>query len=68
MYKDIDHCTMVRDSLSGKRPADEQTFASINILTDRLRNVQKLHGSFLNVEFSPHVQALIEQESILAIS
>ncbi|HAL44598.1 MAG: hypothetical protein A2Y12_08875 [Planctomycetes bacterium GWF2_42_9] len=68
MYTDIDHCTTVQESLTGKRPADEQTFASINILADRLRSIKKLHGSFLNVEFSPHVKALVEQESVLAIS
>lgn len=68
MYRDIDHCTTVQESLSGKRPADEQTFASINILAERLQTVRKLHPSMLCVEFSPQVQALIEQESILAIS
>jgi hypothetical protein len=68
MYKDIDYCATVQESLTGARPTDEQTFASINILADRLRNVHKLHPSFMGVEFSPQVQALIEQESILAIS
>lgn len=68
MYRDIDHCTTVQESLTGQRPADEQTFASISILADRLRTVRKLHPSLFNVEFSPQVQALIEQESVLAIS
>ncbi len=68
MYRDIEHCTTVQESLAGIRPADEQTFASIAVLADRLRAVQKLHPCLMNVEFSPHVQALIEQESILAIS
>ncbi len=68
MYTDIDHCATVQGSLTGKRPTDEHTFASINILADRLRNVQRLHPGLLSVEFSPQVQALIEQESILAIS
>jgi hypothetical protein len=68
MFTDIDHCTTVQQSLTGKRLTDEHTFASINILADRLQNVHKLHPSLLGVEFSPQVQALIEQESILAIS
>ena len=68
MYTDIDHCMTVSESLSGKRPADEQTFASISILADRLQTVHELHPCMLSVEFSPQVQALIEQESILAIS
>ncbi|HBG27247.1 MAG: hypothetical protein A2Y10_12525 [Planctomycetes bacterium GWF2_41_51] len=67
MYRDIDHCTTVLESLKGSRPADEQAFASINILADRLNNVHKMFPG-LNVEFSPQVQALIEQESVLAIS
>jgi hypothetical protein len=68
MYKDIDRCKVVMESLSGQRPTDEQTFASINILSDRLQNVRKVHRSLIDVEFSPQVQALVEQEAILAIS
>jgi hypothetical protein len=68
MYTDIDHCTTVQQSLCGQRAADEQTFASINILAEKLRNLKKLHPAFANVEFSPQVQALVEQESVLAIS
>jgi len=68
MYTDIDHCTTVSEYLSGKRSADEQTFASISVLADRLQTVRKLHPAFMNVELSPQVQALIEQESVLAIS
>lgn len=67
MFRDIDHYTTVRESLAGSRPADEQTFASINILADKLNNINKMFPG-LKVEFSPHVQALIEQESVLAIS
>jgi hypothetical protein len=68
MHKDIDHCKVVSQSLAGLRPTDEQTFASINLLADRLQTVQKIHRHLVDVEFSPHVQALIEQESLLAIS
>jgi len=62
------HCTTVLESLNGSRSADEQTFASIGLLADKLQTVRKLHPAFMNVEFSPQVQALIEQEQILAIS
>ena len=68
MHRDIDHCKVVMESLAGKRPTDEQTFASINLLSERLESVRKIHRSMMNVEFSPQVQALIEQESLLAIS
>ncbi len=63
-----DHFEIVRDSLTGNRTIDEQTFASINILAERLGNVRKQHRSFIDVEFSPDVQALAEQELKLAVS
>lgn len=65
---DLDHCQIAADSLMGDRSTDEQTFTSISILADRLQNVRKLHHTFIGIEFSPHVQALIEQESKLAVS
>ncbi len=68
MHTDIDHCKIVSQSLTGLRPADEQTFNSINFLADRLQTVRKAHPSLAGVEFSPQVQALVEQESLLAIS
>ena len=67
MFTD-DNCNVLMESLNGARPADEQTFMSINVLADRLQAVKKSHRNFIDVDFSPHVQALIEQESILAIS
>jgi len=63
-----DHCEIVRDSLAGNRTIDEQTFASINVLAERLENVRKQHRTFIDIEFSPHVQALAEQELKLAVS
>lgn len=68
MYTDIDCCEVVSQSLTGQRPTDEQTFNSINLLADRLQAVRKAHPSLAGVEFSPQVQALVEQESLLAIS
>ena len=68
MHKDIDHCKIVSQNLTGERPIDEQTFTSINLLTDRLQAVRKIHRRLIEIDFSPQVQALIEQESLLAIS
>jgi hypothetical protein len=68
MHMDIDCCEVVSQSLTGLRPTDEQTFNSINLLADRLHTVRKAHPRMAGVEFSPQVQALIEQESLLAIS
>jgi hypothetical protein len=64
---DLDHCEIVRDSLAGVR-VTEQTFTSINILAERLENVRKLHRTLIDIEFSPDVQALAEQELKLAVS
>jgi len=63
-----DHCQAVLDSLTGERTTDEQTFTSINILAERLENVRKLHRTLIDVEFSPFVQELVEQEMKLAVS
>jgi hypothetical protein len=63
-----EHSQTVLDSLTGERATNDQTFASIGILAERLENLRKLHRCFLNVEFSPMVNALVEQESELAIS
>ncbi|MFA5292815.1 MAG: hypothetical protein WC496_07250 [Phycisphaerae bacterium] len=68
MHMDIDHCNVVMESLTGQRPADEQTFASINLLAEKLQAVRKIHRRLVDVDFSPQVQALVEQESLLAIS
>ena len=63
-----DHCKIVLDSLTGKTATDEQTFTSINILAERLDNVRKLHRSLIDVELSPYVSELTEQEMKLAVS
>ncbi|MGA2916391.1 MAG: hypothetical protein ABSE89_10230 [Sedimentisphaerales bacterium] len=66
--REKDHCKIVLDSLTGEKATDEQTFASINILVEKLENVRKLHRSLVDVEFSPFVQELAEQEMKLAVS
>jgi len=63
-----EHSQIVLESLTGERTTDEQTFASIGVLTERLEGLRKLHRRFIDVEFSPMVNALVEQESELAIS
>ncbi|MCX5632849.1 MAG: MraZ N-terminal domain containing protein [Phycisphaerae bacterium] len=69
MYRtEMDHCQAVLDSLTGDRATDEQTFTSINILAERLGNVRKQHRALIDVEFSPFVQELVEQEMKLAVS
>ena len=68
MTIETDHCEIVADSLLGNRTADEKTFASIAVLGDRLEQLRKSHRAFVDVDFSPPVQALSEQEMMLALS
>jgi MraZ protein len=62
-----DHCEIVKGTLNGARAIDEQTFASLEVLNDRLERVRKLGGKFTGVEFSPVVENLRKQSSRLAI-
>ena len=61
------HCQIVSESLAGKRAVDEQTFASLAVLTDRLERIRKLGKAFSKVEFSPDVERLKSRESPLPV-
>ena len=52
------HCRIVERSLNGKRSVDEQTFASIAILSDRLERLQKADERFYGISVSKHVKSL----------
>jgi len=53
---------LLRETIQGQRPADEQTFDSIAVLAERLERLRQLDKSFANVSFSPDVQRLAKQE------
>ena len=53
-----DHCEVVKNSLSGAKTIDEQTYASVAVLNDRLERVKKLGQRFSIIEFSPAVKKL----------
>lgn len=53
-----DHCEVVKKSLSGSRTIDEQTYASVEALDERLRQVKKMGQRFAIIEFSPAVKKL----------
>lgn len=55
---DSNHCEVVRESIAGKRTIDEQTLASLAILSERLERLKKLDKVFSAVEFSPAVKKL----------
>ena len=65
---DLNHCQIVRDSLAGKRAVDEQTFASLTILTERLERLKKLGENFSDVVFSSAVEQMIKQKSTVVVS
>lgn len=65
---ETDHCEIVAESLAGTRGADEQTFLSMAVLTERLELLKKTHRAFIDVEFSPQAMALTQQEMTLALS
>jgi len=65
---DSNHCRIVRDSLSGKRAVDEQTFASVAVLGERLERLKKLDKIFDSIAFSPDAEKLKEQKNAVAIS
>jgi hypothetical protein len=58
---DSSHCQVVRDSIVGERAVDEQTFASLAVLSERLEQLRKLDKVFSDVAFSSAVEKLKAQ-------
>ena len=52
------YCQIVTESLNGKRSIDEKTFASIEVLQDRLDRLKKLSPGFDEIKFSPEFKKL----------
>ena len=64
---DSNYCQIVRDSITGERAVDEQTFASLTILTERLERLKKLDKAFSDIAFSAAVKKLRSQESAVTV-
>ncbi|HUT31094.1 MAG TPA: hypothetical protein VMX13_14970 [Sedimentisphaerales bacterium] len=64
---DLDHCRIVEQSLCGQRSVDEQTFASLAVLGERLERLRKASGVFAEIGFSPAVKKLKREKSVLAV-
>ena len=64
---DSNYCRIVEESLTGERAVDEQTFASLAILTERLERLKKLGNNFSNITFSSAVKKLKGQKSMMAV-
>jgi hypothetical protein len=67
METDSNHCRIVAESLAGNRPVDEQTFAALAILDERLERLQKLDSAFYTVAFSADVEKLRKREDIVTV-
>ena len=65
---DSNHCRIVAESLAGEREPDEQTFASLAILSEKLERLKELDEAFSGVEFSPDVKKLRSQKNTVAVS
>jgi len=60
------HCQVVGASLTGKRPVDGQTCASLAVLSDRLERLRQ-SPVFAGVTFSPHVERLRQRVEVVAV-
>jgi hypothetical protein len=54
----MNHCEVVKGSMTGKRDIDEQTLTSVEVLNDRLERIKKLGQKYSRIEFSPDVRRL----------
>lgn len=64
----FDHCRIVHESIAGIRAIDEQVLDSVSELAQRLERLRKTHRAFLDIEFSPQLQAITSGEMALAVS
>jgi len=64
---DSNHCRIVTESLTGTRKVDEQTFASLAILDERLERLRGLGETFSGVAFSPDAAKLLSQKNAVAV-
>ena len=62
-----DHCEVVSQSLSGQKPVDENTYASLAVLRDRLDRVRKLGGKFADIGFSPEAKQLARNQQVASL-
>ncbi len=65
--KDLHVFEIAREGLCGQSAVDEQTFASVSILAERLERVQSLGKGFSAISFSPGMEELAKQGSITAL-
>lgn len=64
----LNHHQVVSRSLAGQRPIDEQTFASLAVLDDRLNQLKKLDRLFSSIGFSKDVKKLKGRENAVPVA
>jgi hypothetical protein len=64
---DLNHYRIVEQGLTGERAVDEQTLASLEVLTERLERLKKLDKAFAGVEFSSAVRKLKARRDAVAV-
>lgn len=62
------HFRVVGRSLSGARPVDEQTYASVAVLSERLERLKASSSLFAGIELSPDMEALKRRAPALTLS
>ena len=62
------HYQVVAESLAGEKEVDEQTFASLAVLSERLERLKQLDDVFSGVAFSSAIEKLLTQKDLLAVS
>ena len=64
---DLNHCRIVAESLAGKGEVDEQTFASLAVLGERLERLKERNEMFRGVAFSSAVERLQARRSAVMV-
>ena len=61
------HFELVKESLCGHREIDEDTFASLEVLRERMERLKQLDKSFSGIGFSPFMRRLARQHKEVAV-
>ena len=61
------HYRIVADSIVGERQADEQTFASLAVLSERLERLKEQYDVFSGIKFSSAVKNLQSQKDKITV-
>ena len=64
---DLNHLSVIKESLNGNRAVDEQTSASMAILNERLQRLKERGYPFSDITFSLDVKKLANQKKTVAV-